>query len=120
MTMAQMSDHFGGWDEVRIKVDQVAEESPDPFDAGTIANVRDLLAVCHNRYPVPTSVAKGYWSTFSFSWGGFETEVFEDRLEVYHFNDQRSEIWYEEHQPGESFSPRFLAEFAALELPGGA
>ena len=47
-------------------------------------------------------------------WGNFEIEVFEDRLEVYRFFDQRSEIWYEYHQPGAAFTPRLLAELAAL------
>jgi len=52
----------------------------------------------------------------SFSWEDFEIEVFGDRLEVYRFYDQRSKIWYEEHRPGAAFTPKFLAEIAALAL----
>jgi hydroxyethylthiazole kinase-like sugar kinase family protein len=115
-----MSGEFSGWDDVQIKVDQLAAGSPDPFNPKTVANARDLLAVCRNGTPTPTNVAKGYWSTVCFSWIGFEIEVFDDRLEVYHFYDQRSEIWYEEHQPGESFTPRFLAELTALAPEDGA
>jgi hypothetical protein len=114
-----VSGQFSGWEDVQFKVDHVVTESPDPFDSDTLANVRDLLAVCRNVSPIPSSVAKGYWSTVSFCWDGFEIEVFEDRLEVYHFYDQRSEIWYEEHRPGGSFTPRFLDELAGLVSQGG-
>ncbi len=86
----------------------------DSFDTNTVANVRDLLTLCVKGTPVPTSVAKGYWETVSFSWGNLEIEVFDDHLEVYRFYDQRSEIWHEEHQPGAAFSSKFLAEMAAL------
>ena len=116
-----MSSEFSGWDDVQIRVDQVVADTPDPFDPNTIRNVRDLLAACVNVAPTPRGVGKGYWTTVTFFWGDdFEIEVFEDRLEVYHFYDKRSEIWYEEHQPGESFTPRFLAELSALAHQGGA
>jgi hypothetical protein len=52
----------------------------------------------------------------SISWENFEIEVFADRLEFYRFYDQRSEIWYEEHQPGAAFTTKFLDEIAALAL----
>jgi hypothetical protein len=66
-------------------------------------------------YPLPSGVGKGYWSTVIIVWGkGVQLEVFGGRVEVYHFVDQRTDIWYEQHQPGQAFSPRFLAELAAL------
>jgi hypothetical protein len=105
---------LNGWDEVRVSVEQLVENCPDPFDANTVANVGDLLAACATGTPVPTSVGKGYWESVCFSWSNFQIEVFEDRLEVYRFFDQRSEIWYEEHQPGAAFTSRLLAELAAL------
>jgi hypothetical protein len=112
--MPEVSARFSGWDEVRMSVDQLVADSPELFDTNTVANARDLLELCVKGAPVPTTVAKGYWSTVSFSWENFEIEVFEDRLEVYRLYDQRSEIWYEEHQPGAAFTPKFLAEIDAL------
>src|SRR5258708_124124 len=111
---AAQSGRFGGWNSVQIDVDQIVATSPDSFDRNTIANVRDLLAVCRNESPVPMDVAKGDGNAVWFCWHKFEIEVFEDRLEIYHFYDQRSDIWYGEHRPGDSFTPRFLAELAAL------
>lgn len=113
---AEASGRLSEWDRVGVEVDQVVSGSPDPFNPNTVANARDLLMACRNKSPLPTEVAKGYWSTVCFCWVGFEIEVFEDRLEVYHFFDQRSEIWYEEHRPGDEFTPRFIAELAALTL----
>ena len=103
-----------GWDRVRIEVDNVVASSTEPFEQDTIANVRDLLAICGVETPVPTNVGKGYWNTICLSWTQFEIEVLEDRFEVYHFHDQHSDIWYEEHRPGNAFTPRFLTELAGL------
>jgi len=114
--MPESSVRFIGWDNVRMSVEKLVADSPEPFDPNTVANVGDLLAVCLERTPVPASVDEGYWSTVSFSWEDFEIEVFGDRLEVYRFYDQRSKIWYEEHRPGAAFTPKFLAEIAALAL----
>src|ERR1035441_4536702 len=100
---AEVSGQPSGWDSVEVEVDRVIAESADPFDPDTIANAHDLLMVGRNGCPVPTSAAKGYWATVSFSWSNFEIEVFEDRLEVYHFFDKKTDIWYEEHRPGEVF-----------------
>ena len=105
----------GNWDEVQVEVNRFVAESPDPFEASTIANTRELISICRVRCPMPTWVAKGYWSTVSLSWPKFEIEVFEDRLEVYHFDDdKRIDIWYEMHQPGEAFSEKFLDELPKL------
>jgi hypothetical protein len=112
--MSEVSVQFGGWDQVRAHVDQLIANCPDPFDSRTVANAHDLLAACAEGAPVPTGVGKGYWETVCFSWGNFEIEVFEDHLEVYRFYDQRSEIWNEEHRPGEAFTRRLLAELAAI------
>jgi hypothetical protein len=105
-----------GWDGVRFEVDRILARSSDPFDPRTIANVQDLLTACQNECPVPMTVAKGYWNTVCFCWRKFEIEVLENRLEIYRFEDQRTSIWYEEHSPGETFSPQFIAELTALSL----
>jgi hypothetical protein len=93
-------------------------ESPSSFNPSTVANGRELISICCSRCPLPIWVAKGYWSTVSLSWPKFEIEVFEDRLEVYQFNDDKStDIWYEMHKPGSAFSEEFLnslPKFAVL------
>lgn len=105
------------WDEVRYEVDRFVAESLDPFSPSTVANARELISICHACCPLPTSVAKGYWSTVSLSWPKFEIEVFEDRLEVYHFNDDKStDIWYEMHKPSAAFSEKFLDELPKLAM----
>jgi hypothetical protein len=111
---------FSGWDSVTIEVDEIVKNNLEPFDPNTVANVKDLLSVCRDSTALPADVSKGYWNTVSLSWDKFEIEVFEDRLEVYRFYDQRSEIWYEEHRPGEPFTPRFLAELASLSMERGS
>jgi hypothetical protein len=116
--MSEVSGQLSDWGQVRASVAQLVANSPDTFETNPVNNVHDLLAECVKGTPVPTSVAKGYWETVSFSWGDFEIEVFDDRLEIYRFYDQRSEIWYEEHQPGDAFSPRLVAELATL-VPQG-
>jgi hypothetical protein len=116
----ELSGKSDEWDNVQIEVDRIIAESDASFDPSTVANVSDLLIVCRSAVPVPMSLGKGYWSTVRFSWPKFEIEVFEDRLEVYHFYDQHTDIWYEQHKPGEVFSSRFLAELAALSPQLGA
>jgi hypothetical protein len=106
----------GGWDLVEVEVERVIAGSPDPFHRDTILNAHDVLMVCRNACPVPLRVSKGYWSTVSLSWSNFEIEIFEDRVEVYHFFDKKTDIWYEDHRPGEAFTPRFLSELAALNI----
>jgi hypothetical protein len=102
------------WNVIEAEIAHIIESSNEPFSAKTILNTRDLLAICRLQCALPTSVSKGYWSTISLSWRDFEFEVFEDRVEVYHFFDGTTDIWYEEHNPGESFSPRLLAELPKL------
>ncbi|MGA8742902.1 MAG: hypothetical protein WB561_17075 [Terracidiphilus sp.] len=103
------------WDEVRVEVHRIVEDSAEPFDHTTIANAQELIAVCAFYCPPPTDVSKGYWSTVSLSWPKFEIEVCEDRLEVYHFNDDKTtDIWYEMHEPGSAFSEKFLDELPRI------
>ncbi len=114
----QMQPALGDWDGVGAEVNRVIAESPKPFTPETIANVRDFLKLVRDRCPIP-AVAKGYWSTISVAWGTtsrgpLEIEIFGDRLEVYRFYDQRTDIWDEPHASGEPFSPAFLAELPWL------
>ena len=105
------------WDEVQIEVDRFVAESPEHFDPGTLANAGELISICRGCCTLPTWVAKGYWSTVSLSWPKFEIEVFQDRLEVYHFNDDKTtDIWYEMREPGCMFSEKFLDELPKLAV----
>lgn len=105
---------YAGWDSVRIAVEHVTSNEHERFDPSTIANVRDLLSACSSKTKVPWGVKKGYWTTVVLWWDRFELEVFEDRVEVYRFHDQGTEIWHEEHTPGETFTSQFLAELNTL------
>ncbi|MGA9669345.1 MAG: hypothetical protein WBQ94_09065 [Terracidiphilus sp.] len=115
--LTEASGQSRGWDNVRIEVENVVARSTDAFNPDTLANVRDLLTFCRKESPAPASVEKGYWNTIRFCWLGFEIEVFEDRLEIYRFHDQHSDIWYEEHRAGDAFTSRFLTEMAKLASP---
>lgn len=106
------------WKEVEIVIERLVAECPEPFAPETVANALDLVSTCRAISPLPIEVSKGYWSTVSVSWPKFEIEVFEDRLEVYHFNDDKStDIWYEMHEPGCAFSQKFLDELPKLAMP---
>lgn len=55
----------------------------------------------------------------SFAWdetvgGPIEVEVFKNRLEVYRFFDQRTDIRHFAHAPGEPFPPDFVTELPPL------
>jgi len=105
---------FLGWDSVRLAVDSVVSGPLEHFEPSTVANVLDVLSACERRTKIPEGVKKGYWTTVVLWWDKFELEVFGDRVEVYRFHDKGSDIWYEGHMPGESFTPRFLAELNTL------
>lgn len=103
-----MSEHFVDWPAVRPKVEQIVHESEEPFAPETIANALDVIHTCTGSCLLPTHVEQGYWPTISFGWDAFELEVFQDRIEVYHFRESGMEVWYEYHQPGSPFSQKFL------------
>jgi hypothetical protein len=106
---------YRGWDDVSKAVEEVIASVSEPLHPDTRANLNDLLSVCRDKSPFPIGVGKGYWSTIVLWWNNFEIEVFEDRLEVYRFSDRGTDIWYEEHIPGGTFTARFLAELTGLQ-----
>jgi hypothetical protein len=105
---------YSGWDSVRLAVDSVFSTQLDRFEPNTVANVVDVLSACERLTKIPDGVKKGYLTTVVLWWDKSELEVFGDRVEVYRFHEKDTDIWYEEHTPGESFTPRFLAELSTL------
>ncbi len=105
---------FSGWSEVDAACERVIEASSESYPLATIQNLNDVIAVCRIHAPLPEQAAKGYWTTFSLSWTAFELEIFDDRVEVYLFEPQPTEIWYELHTPGQRFSEQFIDELRRL------
>jgi hypothetical protein len=108
---------LSSWSAVEAEVERIVMGSAEPFDQGTIENVRELIRYAREKCPVP-EVGKGYWSTICFSWDTtppLEVEVFVNRFEVYRFYDRRTDIREVKHTPGSPF-PRDLA----ADLPGGS
>jgi hypothetical protein len=110
----QPATGYSGWDSVRLALESVFSSQLERFDPNTVANVLDVLSACERRTKIPDGVKKGYWTTVVLWWDKFELEVFGDRVEVYRFHDKGTDIWHEEHIPGESFTPQFLAELNTL------
>jgi hypothetical protein len=96
----------------------ISTERQEPFAPVTIAQARDFLRAVRDRCTVPDEVCKGYWSTIIFSWPtaprGLDIEIFGDRLELYRFDDKRTEIRHFAHTPGEPFPPDLIAELPVL------
>jgi hypothetical protein len=99
------------WSILDRELEQIVLASEEPFATQTIASARDLLNLLRSRCLVP-ELGKGYWSTFSFSWmkARLEVEVFDDHVEIYRFDDRRTEIWHEPHNAGDEFSEMFIGE----------
>ncbi len=110
-----MDQGFAGWQEVRTAVYRVTSNQLKDLDPRTIANALDVITVCESRTKLPSGLKRGYWATVVLWWEGFELEVFEDRVEVYRFRaDNGTDIWYEDHTSGGSFTARFLDELVTL------
>lgn len=110
-----MRGRFEDWTEAKRAAAQVVAARPGEYAASVILNLDDLLAhVQQSNRPAP-SIVPGYWPTFLVEWQteeakNLQIEVFDDRYEVSRFFDGRTDIWYEPHAPGDTFSDRFIAE----------
>lgn len=111
-----MSD---GWAEAEASVQGCIAARPDEYDPATRAVIKDLFDLLRSTGRPAPSVGPGYWPTFCVYWDdavgaeNLQLEVFGDRVEVSRFHDGRTDIWYEDHAPGEGFSEAFIRE-----LPG--
>src|SRR5258706_12759271 len=97
---------MGDWAAVENEIDRVVRASDKRFAPETIGNVREFISFVRSYCPVP-KITKGYWETIILSWEiqpkGFEVEVFGDRLELYRFDDRRTDIKNVAHRAGEAF-----------------
>jgi hypothetical protein len=113
--MSTARKSFADYDAVIAEAERIAAESTDePITAATLANVRDLMAVCRKGVAIPDGLGRGYNPTICISWGYVQVEVCDDHFEVYQLKEGQTSIWHEEHNPGGVFSHRFLAELAVL------
>ncbi len=110
-----MSTGTQDWARVKRAVAEVLAARPDEYAASVVRNLDDLLAhIQKSNRPAP-SILPGYWPTFLVEWEAEEAknlqiEVFDDRYEVSRFFDGRTDIWYEPHAHGATFSDQFIAE----------
>ncbi len=103
------------WAAFDAAVSVCVSQRPGEYDAATLAVMSDLQAFMRATGRVVPNVSSGYWPTFclSFDAPGAENlalEVFGDRVEVYRFQEGRSDIWYEMHERGGDFSDAFARE----------
>lgn len=110
-----MSTGNENWARVKRAVAEVISARPNEYAASVVGNLDDLLAqIQQSNRPAP-SILPGYWPTFLVEWEAEEAmnlqiEVFDDRYEVSRFFDGRTDIWYEPHARGATFSDQFIAE----------
>jgi hypothetical protein len=103
------------WSEVRDAIHAITSNPQGIFESNTVANALDVGSACEPRTTLPFRVKKGYWAAVVLWWQHFELEVFGDPIEVYRFrSDGATDIWYEEHKSGGSFTARFLEGLAGL------
>lgn len=103
------------WANVKRTVAEVVAARPDEYAPSVVRNMDDLLAHIQSTNRPAPSILPGYWPTFLVEWEAEESrnlqiEVFDDRYEVSRFFDGRTDIWYEPHTHGGSFSDAFIAE----------
>lgn len=107
---------WASWTEVASELERIVAEASEPFDQDTVSNGRDFLSLVQDRCPLPDDFGKGYWSTFSFTWGRFEVEVFDDHLETYRFRDGATDVAHFARRPGEPFPADFIGQLPAPSL----
>lgn len=110
-----MSTSIDGWAGIKRAVAEVVAARPDEYEASVIQNLADLLVyIQKSKRPAP-SILPGYWPTFLVEWEAEAAknlliEVFGDRYELSRFFNGRTDIWYEPHMHGDTFSDQFIAE----------
>ncbi len=88
---------------------------PNEYEPSVERTLDDLLTHIQGTNRPAPSILPGYWPTFVVEWEAEESnnlqiEAFDDRYEVSRFFDGSTDIWYEPHTHGSSFSDAFIAE----------
>ncbi|MFI0847415.1 hypothetical protein [Mesorhizobium sp. IMUNJ 23232] len=102
------------WKGIRRKIRAIVADSDEPIEPSTIENALELLALVEARCSPPLKVARGYRPTISFSWDGFEFEVFPSTIEFYKFMDGSTDIHQHLRSPGEPFPPSLITDLESL------
>ena len=111
------------WERVGRQRAEAIAGRPSEYDAVTIRNLDDLLALVRSAGGPAPQVGPGYWPTFSVGWENapeaenLEIEVFGDRYEVYRFHDGRTDIGHYERAPGEPIPEAVVSELPRPTAP---
>jgi hypothetical protein len=113
-----MTHEMAPWEGVYHDVAEVLAARPAEYDVATRRNLEALLDFLRTSGRPAPKVEPGYWPTFNLSWDGLDDsgnlaiEVFDDRYEIYHFHEGRTDIRHEAYL-GEGALPDNLVH----ELP---
>jgi len=110
------------WERARREVESCIAERPSEYELATVAVMNDILELLRRTGRQAPNIWPGYWPTFCVDWDlpgaeNLKLEVFDDRVEVYRYNETLFDVWDEKHAPGSAFSEAFLNE---LPAPDGA
>jgi hypothetical protein len=108
------------WSLLGSELEKLVAENGQTLGVATAINARELLAMMHNAGCHCPEIATGYGCTsIGFHWieAKVEFEVFDDRVEVYRFQDRHTDIQHHAHRPGEPFSPEIVG---ALPISPGS
>ena len=103
------------WERVEAEAEAIVAARPAEYDSVIRQNLAELVDLVRATGRPAPYISPGYWPTFCITWDvegskNLEIEVFDSRYEVYRFFDGKTDIWYEEHRPGDVLSEAFLTE----------
>ena len=103
------------WAKVDADIAAIVGARPSEYDPVVRANLADLIALLKATDRHAPLVEPGYWPTFNLSWDvegaeNLTVEVFGDHYEIYRFFDGKTDIWHDDHRPGEALSQALLDE----------
>ena len=104
------------WDGIRQKIAAIVADSDEPIEPSTVQNALELAMLAEARCSPPLTVARGYRPTISFSWDGFEFEIFPSSIEFYKFMEGRTDIHQHIRSPGEPFPLGLMTDLESLPV----
>ncbi len=99
--------------EIEAETARIVAASDEPFDVGTLSNIRDFLASAAQQCRLVDAVDRGYWPTMCYSWKMPEApqiaiEIHDDHYEYYGLYDGQTDIRHFDHAPGQPVAADFL------------